>query len=224
MKTPPHLKIASIALAATLATSAAWASPVVYVEADTGALPASAEAAAPGGFGELTIRGSFIDASGAFAPNVVDLFAIAITNAGRYFFDTSGSDVADTQLFLFDAMGKGVVWNNDRSVAPADTWSAFDAYLGAGNYFIAVSLFGLDPFDDVGNSIFDTLGNGGGSIAGTGTLSGWNDFSGATLFDRADYMITGYVLAVPAPGAFGLALAALGLMAGVSTRTRRTAG
>ncbi|MFN9746387.1 MAG: hypothetical protein ACK57B_12160 [Betaproteobacteria bacterium] len=221
MKTSPLFKIASIALAATLATSAAWASPVVYVEADTGALPASAEAAAPGGFGALTIRGSFIDASGGFAPNVVDLFSIAITNAGRYFFDTSGSDVADTQLFLFDAMGKGVVWNNDRSVAPADTWSAFDAHLGAGNYFIAVSLFGLDPFDDVGTSIFDTLGNGGGATAGTGMLSGWNDFSGATLFDRTNYTITAYV---PAPGAFGLALAALGLMAGVSTRTRRTAG
>lgn len=221
MKTLPHLKIASIALAATLAASAAWASPVVYVEVDSGALPASAEAAAPTGFGELTIRGSFIDASGGFAPNVVDLFGIAITNAGRYFFNTSGSDVADTQLFLFDAAGKGVVWNNDRSVAPVDTWSAFDAYLDVGNYFIGVSLFGLDPFDDVGNSIFDTLGNGGGAIAGTGTLSGWNDFSGATLFDRTDYTITGYV---PAPGALGLALAALGLMAGVSTRTRRKAG
>jgi hypothetical protein len=42
-----------------------------------------------------------------------------------------------------------------------------------------------------------------------------------SLFDRTDYVINGYV---PAPGALGLALAALGLMAGVSARTRRSVG
>ncbi|MCZ8112320.1 MAG: hypothetical protein ACK5Y8_04215 [Betaproteobacteria bacterium] len=223
MKTNPISKIASLALAAALASPAAYAAPVVYVETDTGtgSLPGGAEDAASSGFGELRIRGSFVDATGGFAPNVVDLFGFTITTAGRYFFDTAGSDVADTQLFLFDAAGKGLTWNNDRSTAPVDTWSALDAYLDIGNYFIAVSMFGLDPFDDLANSIFDTLGNGGGANAGTGALSGWNDFSGASVFDRTNYVVTAYV---PAPGALGLALAALGLMAGVSARTRRSAG
>ncbi|MCZ8173858.1 MAG: hypothetical protein O9343_01575 [Burkholderiaceae bacterium] len=223
MKTNPISKIASLALAAALASPAAYAAPVVYVETDTGtgSLPGGAEDAASSGFGELRIRGSFVDATGGFAPNVVDLFGFTITTAGRYFFDTAGSDVADTQLFLFDAAGKGLTWNNDRSTAPVDTWSALDAHLDIGNYFIAVSMFGLDPFDDLANSIFDTLGNGGGANAGTGALSGWNDFSGASVFDRTNYVVTAYV---PAPGALGLALAALGLMAGVSARTRRSAG
>lgn len=221
MKTNPISKIASIALAAALASSAAYAAPVVYVEVDSGSLTTSAEVAASGGFGELQIRGRFVDGTGGFTPNLVDLFGFSITTAGRYFFDTAGSDVVDTQLFLFDAAGNGLTWNNDRSTAPVDTWSALDAFLDAGNYFIGVSMFGLDPFDDLSNSIFDTLGNGGGAIAGTGALSGWNDFSGVSLFDRTDYVINGYV---PAPGALGLALAALGLMAGVSARTRRSAG
>ena len=221
MKTNPLFKVASVALAATLVCSAAAAAPLVYVEVDTGNLTGTAEVAAASGFGELQIRGSFVDATGGFAPNVVDLFGFTIGTAGRYFFDTVGSDVADTQLFLFDASGNGLTWNNDRSTAPVDTWSALDAFLDVGNYFIAVSLYGLDPFDGANNSIFDTLLNGGGSIAGTGALAGWNDFSGAALFDRTDYVVTAYV---PAPGALGLALAALGLMAGVSARPRRAAG
>ena len=220
MKSHPLFKSASVALAAAVLSSAAWAAPVVFTETNTGNLTSTAEIAAPAGFGELQIRGKFADGSGGFDPNLVDLYGFSITNAGRYFFNTVGSDVVDTQLFLFDSAGNGLAWNNDLSTTPVDTWSALDAFLDVGNYFIGVSVFGLDPFDDAFESIFDTLGNGGAALAGTGALAGWDDFSGATIFDRVDYVITAYV---PTPGALSLALAALGLMAGVSARARRNA-
>lgn len=220
MKSNPLFKSASVALAAAVLSSAAWAAPVVYTEVDTGSLTGTAENAAPTGFGELQIRGKFADGTGGLPVNLVDLYGFSITNAGRYFFNTVGSDVVDTQLFLFDSAGNGLAWNNDLSTTPVETWSALDAFLDVGNYFIGVSIFGLDPFDVADLSIFDTLGNGGGPEAGTGALAGWNDFSGATTFDRVDYVITAYV---PTPGALSLALAALGLMAGVSARARRSA-
>lgn len=217
----PTLFVALGAASLGSAAAANTTSPVSYTEKGTGNLPGTAEVAAPAGFDQLLITGLFTDATGGFATNLVDLFQVNITNAGHYFFDTFGSEVADTQLFLFDSSGKGLVWNNDASLAPVNTLSALDTVLNAGTYYLAVSWYGMDPLDGSMTSIFDTLGNGGGANAGTGALSGWNDFSGASVFDRTNYVVTAYV---PAPGALGLALAALGLMAGVSARTRRSAG
>ena len=220
MQAKSLFKSVSVALATATLATAAWASPVIHIETGTGDLPGTAEIAAPSGFGELRIEGNFLDASGGLDTNLVDLYGFSITNAGRYFFNTFGSGVEDTQLFLFDSGGMGLAWNNDASLDPVDTWSALDAFLDVGNYFIAVTWFGMDPVDDLGQSIFDTLGNAGGPIAGTGVLSDWADFSGVSLFDRGDYVISGYL---PTPIALALALAALGLMAGVSTRRRRAA-
>lgn len=219
MQAKSLFKSVSVALATATLATAAWAAPVVYVESPTGTgdLPGTAEIAAPAGFGELRIEGSFLEATGGFGANLVDLYGFSITNAGRYSFNTFGSAVEDTQLFLFDAAGNGLAWNNDASESPVNTWSALDAALEVGNYFIAVTWFGMDPVDDLGQSIFDTMGNAGGPIAGTRALSGWADFAGAGLIDRADYVITGYL---PTPSALALALAALGLMAGVSARRR----
>jgi hypothetical protein len=217
MQAKSLFKSVSVALATATLAAAAWAAPVVHIETGTGDLPGTAEIAAPAGFGELRIEGSFLEATGGFPANLVDLYGFSITHAGRYFFNTFGSAVEDTQLFLFDATGNGLAWNNDASESPVNTWSALDAALGVGDYFIAVTWFGMDPIDGLGQSIFDTLGNAGGPIAGTGPLSGWADFAGAGLIDRADYVITGYV---PTPSALALALAALGLMAGVSARRR----
>ena len=220
MQAKSLFKSVSVALATATLATAAWASPVVHIETGAGDLPGTAEIAAPAGFADLRIEGSFLDSSGGNPLNLADLYGFSITQAGRYFFNTFGSGVADTQLFLFDATGNGLAWNNDASESPVDTWSALDAALDVGNYFIAVTWFGMDPVDDAGLSIFDTLANAGGPIAGTGVLTTWADFSGVTLFDRGDYVITGYL---PTPSALALALAALGLMAGVSARSRRSA-
>lgn len=217
-------KSVSVALATATLATAAWAAPVVYVESvdpatgvGTGDLPTSAQTAAAG-IGELQIQGSFLDGTGGYQPTLVDLYEFSITYAGRYFFNTIGSEVFDTRLFLFDGAGNGLVWNNDYTDPATSTWSALDAFLDVGNYFIGVSLGDMDPVDGAPISIFDTLGNGGGALSGSGALAGWTDFNGGAVFDASRYVINAYV---PTPGALSLALAALGLMAGVSTRRRR---
>jgi hypothetical protein len=97
----PTLFVALGAASLGSAAAANTTSPVSYTEKGTGNLPGTAEVAAPAGFDQLLITGLFTDATGGFATNLVDLFQINITNAGHYFFDTFGSEVADTQLFLF---------------------------------------------------------------------------------------------------------------------------
>ena len=218
----PTLFVALSAAALGSAAAANTTSFVGYTENNTGSLPATAEVAAPAGFDGLLIRGQFTDGTGNQDLNLVDLFQINITNAGHYFFDTFGSEVADTQLFLFDSAGKGLVWNNDATLTPVNTLSALDAQLEAGTYYLAVSWIGMVPLDGSMTSIFDTLGNGGGPLEGTGALAGWADRSGAGQFDSKFYFINGYVSAVPEPAALGLMLAGLALIGRATTR-RRTA-
>jgi hypothetical protein len=193
-------------------SAAAWAAPTTYTEVNTGDLPGSAEdTAAAAQFG-LTILGNLTDGRGGNAPNLVDMFKFSVGLAGNYFFNTFGSAIADTQLFLFDSAGNGIHWNQDA--APGNTLSAFSTLLGIGDYYIAVSFQGMDP-DDGAGSIFDTLGNGGAAQAGSGAISSWTDFNGSTIWDVSAYTINAYV---PEPGALALSLAALGLMAGFSRR------
>ncbi|MCA3240624.1 MAG: hypothetical protein ING89_04945 [Rubrivivax sp.] len=218
MQAKSLFKSVSVALATATLAVAAWASPVVYVETPTGTgdLPGTAETAAAS-IGELQIQGTFLDGNGGNPRNLVDLYGFSITNAGRYFFNTIGSEVADTRLFLFDSAGNGLVWNNDYTDPATSTLSALDSFLDVGSYFIGVSFGDMDPFDGATMSIFDTLGSGGGALSGSGALAGWTNFNPDLLFDRSSYVINAYI---PTPSALALALAALGLMAGVSARRR----
>jgi hypothetical protein len=224
MKTRSLFKFSTLALAGLL-SFAAFAAPVTFNEsaAGTGDLPGATDVIASGAENGLSIRGDLKDGRGGFAPNLVDMFQFSVGVAGTYRFNTFGSAIADTQLFLFDSAGMGLYWNNDASLAPVDTLSAFNATLGLGDYYVAVSFFGLDA-DDGAGSIFDTLGNGGSALAGSGSIAGWTDFSGlgvpGTVWD-----VTGYTISIelPEPGALALSLMALGLMAGVHGRRARKA-
>ncbi|MDP3223836.1 MAG: DVUA0089 family protein, partial [Rubrivivax sp.] len=129
---------------------------------------------------------------------------------------------ADPSLFLFDGSGNGIFWNNDASLAPVDTQSAFGTDLAIGSYFIALSWFGMDAEDGSG-PIFDTaFSNEGGALPGTGALANWADYSGQDLWDRTAYNIN-ISMRVPEPGALALSLAALGLMAGAMRRRQSVA-
>ena len=126
--------------------------------------------------------------------------------------------MADTRLFLFDSAGNGLVWNNDYTDPATSGWSALDSFLDVGNYFIGVSFGDMDPVDGATMSIFETaFPNGGGALSGSGALAGWTNFNPEFFFDRSSYVINAYI---PTPSALTLALAALGLMAGVSSRRR----
>lgn len=211
----------AVALAAVV--GGASAAPTTYTELvngagfGTGDLPASAQSAGSVSAGLTRIVGNLNDAAGASLPNLVDVFGFSLASATRLIIDTFGSAVADTQLFLFDAAGNGVGWNNDASITPANTQSELWATLAAGDYYVAITPFGLDPIDLLGGSLFDTLGNGGGPLAGAGALDSWLDFSGAQFFDLQAYNIN---FRVPTPGALPLTLLALGLAGAVAARRR----
>ena len=221
MKSKQLCKRLTQAVAMAALSASAVAAPIVFAEsaAGTGFLPGTAQVVAGGAQNGLTITGSLRDGRGGFTPNLVDMFRFTVGQAGTYFFDTFGSVIPDPALFLFDSAGKGLYWNNDASVTPSNTQSAFATTLGLGNYFIAVAFSGLDP-DDGAGSIFNTLANEGTAFAGTGAVVAWNDFYGQSLFDNIAYTINARV---PEPGALALSLAALGLLAGFSRRRQTTA-
>ena len=215
MKTRPLFKFGMLALA-SLVSFAALAAPVTFNEsaAGTGDLPGATDVISAGAQNGLTILGDLKDGRGGSDANLVDMYRFTVGQAGTYFFDTFGSVIADTQLFLFDSTGMGLIWNNDASLAPVNSHSAFAISLGLGDYHLAVSFYGLEP-DDGAGAIFDTLGNGGGATAGSGSIASWTDFSGLTTWDHTGYVIN---VKVPEPGVLALSLLALGLMAGVRGR------
>ena len=131
----PLTRILAAGLTALALSTAAMAAPTTFNEsggAGTGNLPGATDVVAGGAGSGLMILGNLIDGRGGYAPNLVDMFRFDVGYAGRYFFDTFGSAIADTQLFLFDSLGNGLYWNNDASVTPVDTLSAFAIDLGVG--------------------------------------------------------------------------------------------
>ena len=213
------------AAAAAALSTAALAAPtsVVEVSAGTGALLGSAQSA--GSVTDLTsIVGNLRDGRGGNAPNVVDLFKFSANRSGTYFFNTIGAmgrTIADPALFLFDAAGKGVFWNNDASVSPVDTESAFVQSLTAGDYYIGVAFYGVDAYSGF-NAMFDTLfSNQGGALTGAGGLDNWQNFSTFTdLWDLSAYQVN---IQVPEPPVLALAGLALGVLGWTSRRRTRAA-
>ena len=128
----------SLVLAASLAFTA-HASAATWAEVgDAGDLPGTAQTTVGGG--PLTaITGSIgtrIDR---------DLFCIIIDGMGPFSASTVGTPgtLGDTQLFLFDAMGFGVLGNDDASGATLR--STLSGTLAPGTYYLGISGFDVDP-------------------------------------------------------------------------------
>ena len=125
-----------------------------------------------------TISGEIGDASD------VDIFRISL-GSGAFGFTTEGTGgtLADTQLFLFNSAGLGVLTNDDTtSFRSTLTGSG----LTPGDYFLAITGFNRDPqsaggliFPNTFTGINGPTGPGGGSA-----LTGWT--GSATL---GTYMI-----------------------------------
>jgi hypothetical protein len=152
---------------------------------------------------------------GTLGQSEADLFALYLTG-GAFSAQTSAN--FDTQLFLFDASGFGVLGNDDGS--PGLQARVASAALAAGTYYLAVSGYNFDPISAGGlifpsspfGPIYGPTGPGGGS-----PLSGWNGagFAGGAYTINLE----GAGSAVPEPGT--LLLLGGGISALVVRRRRR---
>jgi hypothetical protein len=85
--------------------------------------------------------------------SAADLFKINVTG-GLFTAIAKGrtrNPVNDPQLFLFDAMGRGIVANDDGG---SSLTARIQAVLTAGIYYLGVSKYDLDPVDAANNEIF----------------------------------------------------------------------
>jgi hypothetical protein len=162
--------IAAAAIAIATSASAASHNEV----GDAGQLPGTAQN--PAGAGALSsISGKIATGSD------VDMYRI-ILNGGAFGATTVGTPgtLGDTQLYLFNASGIGVLANDDD---PGGTTlrSTISGSLPSGTYYLAISSFDADPISAGGlifpsapfTGLFGPSGPGGGQA-----ISGWSGSGG----------------------------------------------
>ena len=159
-----QLWLSSIALAALMASAGAntW-DETANGGGDSGDLPATAQVVL--GSGSLTAITGNLDASD------VDMYQIIIDDPLNFEATTVGGANFDTQLWLFDLNGNGVLHNDDdpsttgvlqsrigvgaglvNGTIPWSTWQPVS--LPAGLYYIAISRYNRDPVNAVNQLIW----------------------------------------------------------------------
>jgi len=137
---------------------------------DAGDLPSSAQT--PTGTDPFNALGGNIESA-----TDADMFLINICDAASFNATTVGNGTfGDTQLFLFDSNGLGVTSNDDSQATALSTITG-QFVPSAGNYYIAVSRYNLDPVDETGQLIWNNTPfgterapDGPGAF---GTVTGW---------------------------------------------------
>ncbi len=180
----------------------------------------------PGQPTSLSGRLEGIDGSPA---DFVDAYLITITTPGSFRAETFqapplpgrtafASDF-NTQLWLFDASGMGLLANDDKAVAdvsslltPPSTDGTGVTLPGPGTYLLAISVSGVSPLS-AGGSIFDltdppgiTQVSGPDGLGGGSALIGW-DTSSPGAMTPGDYVIC----ITPAPSTLSALLLACAL-------------
>ena len=177
----------------------------------------------PTGSGLLTrIRGTI------GSQNDVDIYKIHIPDLTKFAATTLLGAAFDTQLFLFDENGNGIVSNDDFLVFDQSLITGFGVG-GPACYYLAISSYDQDPRDASNNQIFPDAfplselqqgpnpgagplshwDNAGNPNAGTGQYSIW--LFGAEYCDEPG--------AVPEPAT--LSLLGVGLMLGMLRRRKQ---
>lgn len=160
---------------------------------------------------------SLTSITGNITSNDADLFGIFLT-AGQLFSATTVVTTAppvayDSQLFLFDAQGFGIVANDNLLNVTTLSSITFTATT-TGIYYLGISGFNYDPRDTAGNFIFaDTRTGQIAPNAGVAALGSWanNTGSTSTAFSYNIAMIGALPVPEPAVGGGLLAFAGLGV-------------
>src|SRR4051812_13335967 len=144
----------ALVLVAAFALLFATASPasaetIVTENGDAGSLLATAQVI-PGPVDEITGTLATLDQE--------DLYRLCLAGGQTFSATTAGSEIADTQLFLFDSTGHGLYANDDNLTSLQSTLpSAISlAPTEGGIYYLGVSSFDADPLSSAG-PIFEGL-------------------------------------------------------------------
>ncbi len=101
------------------------------------------------GRGDLTFIG------GTHAHGDVDMYAILINDPQAFSATTAGGATFDTQLWLFDANGRGVVFNDDIPGGGTLLSHITGQFVPApGLYHLAISRYTQDPVDGAGQALW----------------------------------------------------------------------
>ena len=178
----------------------------------------------------------------------VDMYKIQITDPTAFSaivsgstLDGSSSELSDSELYLFDQNGNGLLANDDIGGSPYNLYSAFPAgsaaNLAPGVYFIAVTNYKTFAYNQFNNLIFNTTADPTAVVGPNPNrtdvaVASWNvspdrsDIGGYLVsLTGAEYAdeLPGPTNATPEPASLTLgALGALGLAAGYWRRRRTT--
>jgi hypothetical protein len=147
---------------------------------DAGDLPESAQA---------TPSGALTGIRGALTAGDVDMYAIYIANPFAFAASTRCNALFDTQLFLFDANGNPVSFNDDAPDGGVASRLDGSCIPGPGLYYLAVSAYDRDAADCNGAELWaDTPYSAIRCADGTGSgrVGGWTGSHSVS----ATYIIT----------------------------------
>ncbi len=171
------MKLKTLIISASLLFAAQGAFAIPYNEVgDAGDSLGSAQAAGSANSGGII--------GGFGGTGDVDMYSFTWAGGGLYI-DSFSAFTFDTQLFLFDSAGFGVLGNDDHGgacpgAAGSGLQSCLDlsAGLSAGTYYIAISSFNNDPLDGAATAMMSCAGFTTQCASTGGPLASWSGPSG----------------------------------------------
>lgn len=126
---------------------------VLLEQGDAGDLPETSQS---------TPGGALAQVDGVLDANDVDMYALYLANPASFVATTVGGASFDTQLWLFDANGKGVAFNDDSSgtLSRIDNSSGCLTGRPAGVYYLAISRYNRDAQGCSGGFIWNNSSSG----------------------------------------------------------------
>lgn len=154
-----------------------------YEQGDAGDLPETAQAT---GTDTSTALSSIV---GALDANDVDMFAIYIADPATFQAETNTSTTNfDSQLWLFDVNGNGIVHDDDSAGSyRSRITNANNCIPGPGIYYIAISRFNRDPRNCEDAAMWSSTANAC-AVAGAGRVASW---TGATAAGSYEIVLQG---------------------------------